>query len=124
MRCLVLVVCSWLLLASSAYAGFDEGVAALKRADFAAALAELRPAAEQGNALAQVYVGSLYENGRGIDKDLAQAAAWYRKAADQNLAAGQYSLGMLYVRGAGVPQDNAIAAEWFRKAAEQGVANA
>jgi len=73
MRCAVLVVCSWLLLASSAYAGFDEGVAALKRADFATALAELRPAAEQGNALAQVYVGSLYENGRGTDKDLPQA---------------------------------------------------
>ncbi len=40
-------------LAAPAWAGFDEGVAAHKRGDYATALSEWRPLAEQGHARAQ-----------------------------------------------------------------------
>ncbi len=45
------------VLAAPAWAGWDEGVAAYDRGDYAAALREWRPFAEQGNASAQFNLG-------------------------------------------------------------------
>ena len=49
-------------LVGPAWAGFNEGVAALERGDYATALKELRPLAEQGNAVAQYNLGFMYGN--------------------------------------------------------------
>ena len=48
-------------LASPARAGFDEGVAAYNRGDYAAALREFLPLAQQGNADAQTNLGVMYD---------------------------------------------------------------
>jgi TPR repeat protein len=61
---------------------FDDGKAAYKRGDYAKAYAEFKPLAEQGNADAQCFLGMMYYNGYGVQKDYAQAAKWYRKAAE------------------------------------------
>ncbi len=45
------------LLATPAWAGFAEGVAAYERGDYATALREWRPLAEQGDAEAQYNLG-------------------------------------------------------------------
>ncbi len=45
------------VLAAPAWAGWDEGVAAYERGDYATALREWRPFAEQGNASAQFNLG-------------------------------------------------------------------
>jgi len=82
--------------------------------------AAFRVVAGQGDADAQLQLGALYANGKGVPQDYAQAASWYRKAADQGNADAQLQLGALYFRGTGVPQDYAQAAFWYRKAAEQG----
>ena len=58
-----------LWLTTSAWAGFDEGVAAYDRGDYATALEEWRPIAEQGNADAQYNLGNMYYNGRGVPQD-------------------------------------------------------
>ena len=50
------IICAAILLivlAASAWAGFNEGLAAAKRGDYAMALREWHPLAEQGNASAQ-----------------------------------------------------------------------
>lgn len=80
--------------------------------------------AEQGNAEAQVNLGILYHEGRGVPQDYAQAAMWYRKAAEQGNADAQLSLGIVYYEGQGVSQDYAQAAMLYRKAADQGNADA
>ena len=67
-------------LAAPARAGLDEGFAAAKRGDFATALREWRPLAEQGNAAAQYNLGLMHNNGHGVPQDYAQAARWYRTA--------------------------------------------
>jgi len=54
-----------------------------------------RKAAEQGLALAQNNLGSMYANGIGIAKDEVQAVAWYRKAAEQGYAPAQEALKQL-----------------------------
>ena len=99
---------------------FDKGVAAAQSGDFATALKELQPLAEQGVAAAQAILGLMYDNGNGVPQDHVQAAEWYRKAAKQGNAVAQSNLGEMYFLGDGVPQDFAQAVKWLRKAAEQG----
>jgi hypothetical protein len=53
----------------------------------------LRLAADQGYAKAQVSLGSMYEQGRGVPKSDAEALKWYRLAADQGNAHAQKLLG-------------------------------
>jgi len=60
---------------------FDDGLAAYRKEDFATALLVWRTLAENGDALAQVYLGLLYLNGEGVPQNPALAVKWYRKAA-------------------------------------------
>jgi TPR repeat protein len=83
-----------------------------------------RAAAEQGHAEAQLYLGSCFYKGEGVDQDLAEAVRWFRKAAEQGHADAQNPLGVCFQRGEGVERDFAEAVSWFRKAAEQGLADA
>lgn len=90
---------------------------AYDRANYATSLKVWLPIAEKGDALAQVYVGEIFEKGMGVPPDYATAAHWYRKAADQGNARAQISLGFLYERGLGVSRDPTSALNWYRKAA-------
>jgi len=83
-----------------------------------------RKVAGQGTPAAQFNIGSLYQNGLGVEQDYAEAMRWFRKAADQGYREAQYSIGILYRYGQGVAQDYAKAMRWYRKAADQGYANA
>jgi S1-C subfamily serine protease len=88
----------------------------------AARIAAWRSAAEQGNSLAQRFLGICYTNGRGVAKNDAEAVKWFRKAAEQGDATAQGNLGYRYYKGQGVIKDNAEALKWARKAADQGLA--
>ena len=102
---------------------YEKGVEAYDQRDYATALREFRPLAEQGHAAAQFELGAMYELGRGVPQDYAEAVKWYRKAAEQGHARAQYILGVMYAEGRqGVPQDYAEAVKWCRKAALQGYA--
>ena len=83
-------------------------------------LAEVRKAAEQGDATAQAKMGRAYFLGLGVPKDAAEALKWYRKAAEQGEPNAQSSLGFMYERGQGVAQDYPAAVGWYRQAAAQG----
>ena len=83
-----------------------------------------RARAEKGDALAQLNLGVMYENGRGVPEDDAEAVRWFRLAAEQGNAFSQSNLGVKYLNGEGVPQDDAEAVRWWRLAAEQRYANA
>ncbi len=106
-------------LTAPARAGWDEGVAAYDRGDYATALREFRPLAEQGDAKAQHNFGSMYEKGLGVPQDRAEAEKSYRKAAEQGFARAQSNLGFMYSKGHGVPQDYAQALMWFNLAASR-----
>jgi TPR repeat protein/predicted acylesterase/phospholipase RssA/ankyrin repeat protein len=75
-----------------------------------------------GGAKAQLSLGILYENGRGVSLSVTDASNWYKKAAEQGLAEGQYRLGLMYEKGHGIEQSDTHAVEWYTKAAEQGLA--
>lgn len=112
-----LVLAFLLLVPLSGMAGFEEGVAAYNRGDYAAAIAEFEPLAEQGNVDAQYVMGTLYHYGYGKPHDEKQAAVWFRRAADQGNAAAQYYLGLIYEKGEGVPRDLVAAHMWFELSA-------
>ena len=103
------------LVAADLRAGLD----AYERGDYATALTELRPLAEQGDPAAQLNLGLMYANGSGVPQDYAEAVKWYRLTAEQGHVEAQFTLGVLYGRGLGVPQNYVEAAKWFRRAAEQ-----
>ena len=104
-----------LLLAPSAGVAqdYDKGLAAWVAGEYAAALREWRPLAEQGDATAQFNLGGMYELGEGVLQDNAEAVKWYRLAAEQGDARAQSNLGGMYANGEGVLQDNQLAHMWF-----------
>jgi hypothetical protein len=119
-RFIMTLVLSIFCLAVPAWADFQAGMNAYDREDYAAALREWQPLAEQGDALAQYQVGMLYHKGRGVPQDDAQARKWYAKSAAQGQAKAQFSLGTLYFNGEGGPKDYQQALRWFRLGANQG----
>ena len=124
LRFISILLLSISCLAVPVWADFQAGMDANNRGDYATALREWRPLAEQGDALAQYNLGLLYRKGRGVSQDDAQARQWYTKAAAQGQAKAQFNLGTLYFNGEGVPKDYQQALRWFRLAADQGEAPA
>ncbi|MDH3472728.1 MAG: SEL1-like repeat protein [Rhodospirillales bacterium] len=119
MRRIVLTAAFSFILATPAWAGFQQGWSAYYRGEYATALRELRPVAEQGHPAAQINLGIMYEEGQGVAQDYAEALKWFRRAARQDYAEGQFKLGEMYAAGKGVPQDHGQAIEWYEKAAAQ-----
>ncbi len=62
---------------------FDPGMEAYERGDYATALKEWRPLAEQGDAAAQYNLGRMYHEGEGVPQDDVQAHLWANLAAAQ-----------------------------------------
>ena len=52
------------------------------------------PAAEQGHAISQYWLGVCYYNGHGVDKSVDVAISWFRKSADQGFADAKYLLAL------------------------------
>jgi len=107
-----------------AWANYQAGMDANNRGDYATALREWRPLAEQGDARAQFDLGLLYENGDGVPRDYAKAHQWYEKSAAQGGAKAQFYLGMQCAFGEGGPLDLVQAHMWFSLAAGNGHAAA
>ena len=114
----------FLVAASSVAADFAAGWEAHTRGDYATALREWRPLAEQGHPQAQYNLGFMYNKGQGVPEDDGRAVYWYRETALQGFASAQVNLGIMYADGSGVPEDERQAVFWYRKAAAQGNAAA
>jgi hypothetical protein len=106
----------------------------------------LKESAGQGHSFAQLMLGLMCENGKGlVPQDQAQAVTWYHKAAEQGFACtenvnlryccshspssmwesdadifqalAQWRLGCFYRDGTLVPKDEVEAYKWFKLAA-------
>jgi uncharacterized caspase-like protein len=90
---------------------------AYDRANYATALSVWLPAAEEGDAHAQNFVGEIFERGLGRAPEYDVAAGWYLRAAKQDFAPAQINLGQLHERGLGVEMSAEEALVWYRRAA-------
>lgn len=114
------LVLSMIYFVVPAWADFKTAMEAYTRGDFAIALREWRPLAEQGDASAQFYLGLSYENGDGVPRDYTKARQWYEKSAAQGEAKAQLYLGLQSAFGQGGPVDLVQAHMWYSLAAENG----
>ena len=62
-------------------ADFQKGVTAYESGDYATALREWKPLAEQGNTSAQSNLGGMYAMGKGVIEDNAYAHMWFNITA-------------------------------------------
>lgn len=83
-------------------------------------LEQVQQKAAAGDANAQYELGSKYQDGNDVPKDLLKAAEWIEKAAAQGNVQAQKELGWIYAKGLGVPPNATKAMEWYQKAAAQG----
>jgi uncharacterized protein len=138
---LSVVVCALVGLTAfqNVWGGFKEGMDVNLQKDYATALKEFKPLAEQGNADAQFNLGLIYINGLGTPKNEEIAFKWFHKSAEQRHARAQFFLGWMYEAGfrakkrsAGKDYPNISildfdygeSVKWYRKSAEQGYAQA
>ena len=76
--------------------------------------------ADAGDPESQFEMGTLYQSGQGVPRDLRRAIDYYRKAAEQGHLGAQSNLGIHYASGNGIEKNYAEALKWFTRAAEQG----
>ena len=121
-RILTSVALVALLLNSTAArsADFENGLDAFLKEDYATALNEFLPLAEQGHAEAQYYLGAMYYTGDGVPKGYETAVKWYKLAAEQGNVDAQTNLGEMYRQGTGVRRNYEAAVNYFKLSAEQG----
>ena len=81
---------------------------------------DVKKLAERGNAVAQNWLGFMYEYGYGVKQDYGEALKWYRLSAEQGNDVAQFNLGVMYEYGRGVAKDLQEARKWYEKAAAQG----
>jgi TPR repeat protein len=85
------------------------------------ALEYLRWSAERGITLSQNQLGTIYQYGTYLPKDVASAVEWYRKAAQAESVDAYISLARLLEEGAdNLKADPAQASKYWRLASEQG----
>lgn len=88
-------------------------------AGFSAALVWVRERAAQDAAVAELVLGYLYEQGRGMPRDYGKAAENYQAAALHDNHSAENNLAFLYQHGLGVAKDLHHAFELYLASAQQ-----
>ena len=100
-------------VAAPAAADFESGLAAYYKLDYATALQEWLPLAEQGDAKSVYQLGVLYYRGEGVLRNDRTAAKWFETAAELGDPDAQYNLAVMYANGEGIVQNLERAHMWF-----------
>ena len=105
-------------------AGLAEGYEAYVRGEYEIAYTELLPVAEAGDYNAGYYLGLLYWDGYGVEKDVDTAVVWLNDAAARGHTGAQLMIALAYESGHGVEQNYHLGAEWMSEAARGGNSDA
>lgn len=104
--------------ATPAAAGFDEGVAAMRAENYAAAKDAWEKCPDDDRC--QYSLGYLSQFGLGVQADFGKARDYYSQAAQKNNADALYALGLMYETGKAGQKDLAKAMSLYRQAADTG----
>lgn len=104
---------------------FKQSLASISRGRFEDSIPVVMQLARDGVVEAQVTLGGLYAEGRGVAKSREEAVMWHRKAAvyyrqraDLGDVQAQYQLGLLCLEGVAFEPDEGLS--WIVMAARQG----
>jgi uncharacterized protein len=117
---LCVCVCLFALTGQAIADSLSDANRAYDAGKYAKAAKLFKPLAENGNAGAQINLGLMYYQGKGVPQDYKEAMKWFRLAAENGYAPAQSRLGDMYLNGRGVHRDYKEAGKWFRFAAENG----
>ena len=120
MRKLIFLVLLLFISNTPALADLAKGQKALRNGDFATALEELKPLAEQGDNHARALLGNMHINGKGVPKDINAGVKWFQIAAEDGYLFAQERLCNWYRRGKNVLQDYKAMFKYCKLSAEQG----
>ena len=129
MKRLIITLCLAISLACGSFGvgwsqNFQKGFDAYEKGDYATALKEWTPLAEQGDAVVQHNLGAMYNIGQGVPRDYKTAVKWYTLSAEQGYADAQLNLGVMYALGQGVIDDKVYAHMWSNIASSNGIEQA
>jgi len=83
--------------------------------------AEFHVLADEGCPFAQCILRIMYQNGRGVSKNVHPAIGWYSKSAKQGYSVAEEHLGEIYQYGEqGTRADSKQAVNWYRGPAYHG----
>jgi len=99
---------------------FERGRQAFQAKDYELARQTLKPLAEAGDSKAQIYMGTIYDSGLGVQRDIKQAVYWFEQSAEQGDVELQYELGQRYLNDKDIGRDYDKALYWWQKAADAG----
>lgn len=83
----------------------------------------LSRAAARNQPVAEYQLGTMYQNGRGVEADESQAFRWFESAAMNGNRKAMHSVATCYAEGWGTQKDLTEAARWFARAAALGLVN-
>lgn len=120
LKCILLVLSVFNF--SIVYAGFDEGVEAVKNGNHKLAFEIWSEAAKKGDAKSQHVLGVFYQSGISgfIEQDCIKSFDLINNAAAQGYQEAEFSLGVAYHKGCGVEKDLASAIKWYEMSANKG----
>jgi len=75
-------------------------------------------AARKGDPAAAYYLGLMYRNGMGVERNSRTAAQWLSFAAKRQVAPAMFIYANMLLTGEGVPRNERLARTWLEKAAE------
>lgn len=107
-------------MSAGAQASVQTGIDAYGAENFPAALKELKPLAEKGDAKALYMLGIMYENGQGVKQDYEQALSLFNKSSEQGYDQAMLHLAEMYKSGRGTQVDLVQAHKWFNLAGSRG----
>ena len=102
---------------------FDQAGERFQAGDHAGAAEIVRKSADAGNAVAQLRLALMYDQGDGVPRSAKAAFAWYARAAAQGEPESQKQMGIYYEAGEGVEENWDLAAKFYQASALQGWLN-
>src|SRR3984957_4381064 len=100
---------------------YNQAGRSFQSGDHATAAKILTKAAEAGNAVAQLRLALMYDQGDGVSRSATAAMPWYQRAAAQGEPESQVQLGIAYEAGHyGFPENWDLAAKLYQASAMQG----
>ena len=98
----------------------QDGLFSYKAGEYNTAHKLLSPLAVNGNALAQLVLGVMCQEGQGVPQDYKEAVKWLELSANEGNASAQNLLGQIFEKGLGFSQDYLEAFKWYQLSANQG----
>ncbi|GAA9876040.1 hypothetical protein VN0658_07850 [Helicobacter pylori] len=99
---------------------FDLGVKSSEAKDYIQAKKYFEKACGLNNGGGCGALGDLYDDGKGVEKNLIKATYFYSKACELKESFGCGALAVLYINGQGVEKDLTKAAQYISKACKLG----